>query len=65
MYGFWRFPDIKNSDDYVMNNPDATSRINDGGKRDKIMEQEYEKFKQATGVYVQQIPKQTSVEIIY
>ena len=64
MYGFWRFPDIKNSDDYIMNNPDATSRINDGGKRDKIMEQEYEKFKQTTGVYVQQIPKQTSVEII-
>ena len=64
MYGFWRFPDIKDSDDFIMNNPVATSRINDGGKRDDIMEQEYAKFKHATGVNVQQIPKLTNVEIV-
>lgn len=64
MYGFWRFPDLKNSDELIENNPNATSRINDGGKRDKILQKEYKKFKKYTGLEVQQIPKLSNEEIV-
>jgi hypothetical protein len=40
---FWWFADIKNSDDYIENNPNATSRLQsnrpDGSREEKITEQ--------------------------
>lgn len=33
--GFWWFPDIKDSDDLIMNNPEAASRLQAGGKRER------------------------------
>ena len=49
---------------YIENNPDAVTRINDGGKRDDILQIEYKKFKKHTGINVQQIPKLGRQEVI-
>jgi hypothetical protein len=52
---FWWFPDIHNSDDYVMNNPNATSRLQAGGKRDEELPHEFQMFQATHGVHVPNI----------
>lgn len=54
---FWWFADITNSDNYIMNNPIAQSRLQANGEREKHMQKHYEYFFSKHGVNVQNIPK--------
>lgn len=56
---FWWFADITNSDDYIMNNPNATSRLQssdrpDGSREQRINEQ-WDLFYKKHNLYVNQI----------
>ena len=58
---FWWFADIINSDDYIMNNPEASSRLQadrPDGSRQQIIGKIWEYFKEKHGVSVWQIEKQ-------
>jgi len=62
--GFWYFPDIKDSDDFIMNHPETETRINAGGERDRKLGKEYDMFIKKHGTSVQSIPQLTKQEII-
>ena len=64
MQAFWYFPDISNSDELIMNNPQATSRINESGKRDSRLLEEKKLFAEICGVDVSYIPKLDSQQFI-
>lgn len=53
---FWYSPDISNSDDLIMNNPDATSRMDSDGKRVERLLPDYSHFQQKHGRAISQIP---------
>jgi glycosyltransferase involved in cell wall biosynthesis len=57
---FWYFADLTNSDDYIMNNPVSTSRLQSkdrpDGTRDQNIHTEWDYFYKKHGVYVPQIP---------
>lgn len=56
---FWWFTDITNSDDYIMNNPDAKSRLQadrPDGSREQRIQKEWAYFKEKHGLYVNEIP---------
>ncbi len=55
MSPFWWFPDVYNSDEYIMNNPDSLSRLNSENKRDKHLPAEFEMFKQKHNISLQEI----------
>jgi len=65
---FWWFADITNSDDYIMNNPEAASRIdapdNPDGARSQKVHKEWEYFKSKHGVLVNQIPVMPKNEVV-
>jgi glycosyltransferase involved in cell wall biosynthesis len=53
---FWYFPDIKDSDNYIQNNPNAVSRLQADGARQKVVGEQWKYFKQKHGVMVNEIP---------
>ena len=61
---FWWFPDIKDSDDLIMNHPETETRINAGGARDKRLSKEYELFVSKHKVSVQEIPKTAKQSLV-
>ena len=61
---FWWFPDVKDSDDLIMNHPETESRINAGGERDKKLGKEYDMFIKKHGTAVQGIPNLTKQQVI-
>ena len=56
MYDFWYFPDIKNSDELIINHPETESRINAGGARDDKLSVEYNLFNEIHSTNIQSIP---------
>ena len=65
---FWYFADIEKSDDYIMNNPNATSRLQapdrpDGSREQKIQEQ-WELFHQKHNFHVNDIADTSPEEVI-
>jgi glycosyltransferase involved in cell wall biosynthesis len=54
---FWWFADITNSDEYIINNPQAKSRLDTNGEREKHLKHHYEYFISKHGLSVQSIPK--------
>lgn len=62
--GFWYFPDIANSDDLIMNNPDAESCIDPKGNRWATLQPTYDKFKSIHGLHIHEIPLPSQSEII-
>jgi glycosyltransferase involved in cell wall biosynthesis len=63
-FPFWYFPDISDSDDLVMNNPVAVSRINANGEREKNLQNDYEIFKKQHGCFVNEISVLSKEEAI-
>ena len=55
MYDFWYFPDIKNSDELIMNHPETETRINAGGARDEKLSLEYDLFNKIHSTNVNEI----------
>lgn len=65
---FWWFADIDKSDDYIMNNPVAVSRLQsnnrpDGSREQRIMEQ-WQLFENKHSVSVNQIPALLKTDVI-
>lgn len=65
---FWWFADIDKSDDLVMNNPVAVSRLQakdrpDGSREQRIAEQ-FELFNKKHGLYIHEIPRVSQKELI-
>lgn len=61
---FWYFPDSAESDSYIMNNPNAVTRINAGGERDRLVGEEFLKFEQENGLPVNKISELSQQEVI-
>lgn len=64
---FWWFADIYNSDDFIMNNPNAVSRLQTDrpdGSREQIIVQEWKKFADKHGMHVTQIPDSDKYYVI-
>lgn len=62
--GFWWFPDIKDSDNLIMNNPETESRLNAGGERDKKLAKEFEVFYNKHQVNITHINNLSESEIV-
>jgi len=64
---FWWFADITDSDHLIMNNPNATSRLQterpDGSRQERI-QKEWEYFKQKHNILVKQIPDSSKEQVI-
>jgi len=65
---FWWFADIKDSDNYIMNNPEATSRLQakdrpDGSREQRIMQQ-WELFYKKHNLHVYEIPNIEQSKVI-
>jgi hypothetical protein len=54
---FWCFGDIKDSDNYIQNNPISISRMNPNGERDTKVMIDFDSFEKKHGIRVQQIPR--------
>jgi glycosyltransferase involved in cell wall biosynthesis len=52
---FWWFPDSAHSDNYVMNNPDAVSRMNPNGERDDKLGPDMARFITKYNIYVTEV----------
>lgn len=64
---FWWFADIDKSDNYIMNNPEAVSRLQSDrpdGSREQRIKQEWLNFVQKHGVMVNQIPDTSKENVI-
>lgn len=61
---FWWFPDIHNSDQYIMNNPDAKSRLQAGGQREKDLQREFPMFSEKHGIHIPNIENMTQERVI-
>jgi hypothetical protein len=64
---FWWFADIVNSDNLIMNNPNAVSRLQGDrpdGSREQRIQKEWEYFIQKHGVMVNQIPDTPKERVI-
>jgi hypothetical protein len=65
---FWYFPDIKDSDEYIMNNPNATSRLQASdrpdGSREQRIQQQWELFHKKHNLFVNQIPDTPQENVI-
>jgi hypothetical protein len=64
---FWWFADITNSDDLILNNPNAVSRLQGeraDGSREQRIQKEWEYFIKKHGIMVNQIPDTTKDEFI-
>lgn len=64
---FWWFADIVGSDDLIMNNPNAVSRLQGDrpdGSREQRIQKEWEYFVKKHGVMVNQIPNTSKEQVI-
>lgn len=65
---FWWFADLANSDDYIMNNPNATSRLQDinrpDGSRSDFIHDTLNYFNEKHGIPINNIPLKTKEEVI-
>jgi hypothetical protein len=64
---FWWFADITNSDNLIMNNPNAVSRLQGDrpdGSREQRIQKEWEYFVKKHGIMVNQIPNSSKEEVI-
>ena len=64
---FWWFADIAGSDDFIMNNPVAVSRLQgkrEDGSREERIQKEWEYFKSKHGVFVTEIPDSRQAEVV-
>ena len=64
---FWWFADIVNSDNLIMNNPNAVSRLQadrPDGSREQRIQKEWDYFIKKHGVMVNQIPSLTKEQVI-
>jgi hypothetical protein len=64
---FWWFADITNSDNFIMNNPNAVSRLQSDrpdGSREQRIQKEWEYFIKKHGIMVNQIPDSSKEEVI-
>lgn len=64
---FWWFADIKNSDDWIQNNPNAVSRLQSDrpdGSREEIIGKIWEYFHSKHGLHVPQIPNCSKEEFL-
>jgi glycosyltransferase involved in cell wall biosynthesis len=62
--GFWWFPDIKNSDELIQNNPETQSRVNNNGERDKNIAPDFKRFYEKHKVNVNEITCLSQNQII-
>ena len=53
---FWYSPDLASSDDLIMNNTEAVSRMDNDGKRVERLLPDYSYFLRKQGILIQQIP---------
>lgn len=64
---FWWFADITNSDNLIMNNPNAVSRLQNDrpdGSREQRIQKEWEYFIKKHNIMVNQIPSVSKEEVI-
>jgi hypothetical protein len=64
---FWWFADITGSDDLIMNNPNAVSRLQGNrpdGSRQQRIQKEWHYFVQKHGTMVNQIPNVSKEKVI-
>jgi hypothetical protein len=61
---FWNFPDIKDSDDFIDNNPIAISRLDGNGERSKKLQPEYDFFLNKHKIRIQDIVNEPSSQVI-
>lgn len=61
---FWNSPDLSNGDDFIMNNPDAISRLDYDGKRIQRLGSDMEYFENKHGLHVSKIKDATTQEVI-
>jgi glycosyltransferase involved in cell wall biosynthesis len=65
---FWWFADLANADDYIMNNPNATSRLQDtnrpDGSRNDFIHDTLKYFEDKHGIPINNIPLKTKEELI-
>ena len=61
---FWYSCDLSNSDDLVMNNPDAISRLDNDGKRVDRLTPDYQYFKNKHGHLINETPLVTQQQLI-
>jgi hypothetical protein len=64
---FWWFADITNSDDLIMNNPNAVSRLQSDrpdGSREQRIQKEWDYFIKKHGLMVNQIPDSSKEQVI-
>jgi len=61
---FWYFPDVADSDNYIMNNPNAISRMNANGERAAQSVPYNEMFIQKWGHHIGGIPEASRDEVI-
>lgn len=59
----WWFADITNSDNYIKNNPNAHSRLQANGEREKQIAKQWEYFHNKHGVYVTECSRKTEEEL--
>jgi hypothetical protein len=61
---FWNSPDLSNGDDYIMNNPDAISRLDSDGKRIQRLGSDMEYFEKKHGLHVSTVRDVKTQEVI-
>lgn len=61
---FWYSPDIADSDNLIMNNPDAVSRLDGDGKRHERTAPDFMYFMQKYGMAINQIPDTPKEEVL-
>ena len=64
---FWWFADITNSDNLIMNNPDAVSRLQENrpdGSREQKIQKQWEYFIKKHGIAVNQVPNVSKEQVI-
>lgn len=65
---FWWFADITNSDELIMNNPNAVSRlqgVRPDGSREQRIQKEWEYFVKKHGLHVTQISNVTKEDVVF
>jgi hypothetical protein len=60
----WNFVDRSNSDDLIMNNPHAVSRLDSDGKRMQRLGPDYEYFRKKHGHHIKDTPQLSRQEVI-
>lgn len=65
---FWWFADLANSDDFIMNNPDASSRLQDinrpDGSRSDFIHDTLKYFQDKHGIPINSVPLKSKEEVI-